>query len=343
MRTFGIELEIVLPSAISSNQFRTAETALRNAGLIADFQTYNHITSPSWKITTDGSLGAGGCEVVSPVLQGAAGIIEARRAAEALRAAGFTVDRSCGFHVHIGASDLTAKHVKALLRRYASFEAEIDALMPPSRRGNANTFCRSVAAHASAVESRPDNEDPAMLARRLGDRYVKLNLQSLWRQGTVEFRHHSGTVEADKIESWIRFCLAFVDASKADALPAGTGFVPSADYRRQVRRNYGNIIEQVEAAGGTMTLSAPRSRTYTIAGPRGSFQVTTAQLNRLYRTDDTTLLNPVAFEMWWSAYVAPILPAIPAAGDSLWAGIPATVQAFYAARRASFARRGATP
>jgi len=53
------------------------------------------------------------------------------------------------------------------------------------------------------------------LIRTVGhNRYHKLNMHSLERQKTVEFRQHTGTVEADKIAMWAEFCIRFVEYSK---------------------------------------------------------------------------------------------------------------------------------
>ena len=35
-------------------------------------------------------------------------------------------------------------------------------------------------------------------------RFCKLNLSAYFRHGTVEFRHHGGTLNATKIEAWLR-------------------------------------------------------------------------------------------------------------------------------------------
>ena len=61
------------------------------------------------------------------------------------------------------------------------------------------------------------------LARSItgGSRYFKLNVQSYWRHGTVEFRQHSGTVEFGKIRNWLLFCARLVDFSKRERLDSG--------------------------------------------------------------------------------------------------------------------------
>jgi hypothetical protein len=334
-RTFGLELEVAANTV-------TVTRVLQAAGINVVFEGYTHAATSHWKVVTDGSV-LGGAEVVSPILRGEAGIAEARRVCEALTAASIKVDRRCGYHVHVGADDLTADAIRNLVKRYAAYEASIDAWMPASRRNN--PYCKSVANHAAVVDSIA-GDAPREIARRLRDRYMKLNLQSLWRQGTVEFRQHSGTVDADKVENWLRFCIAFVEASASTASVSPSTYEPQADYRRQAKRNWGNIIEQVEAAGGSMELTAPRARTYRITGPSGSVAVTTAQMLALYATPSSPDLHPVAFAAWWASTVAPVLARPAAEGndaqpeaDSLFRGVPEAVATFY--KRRAMALTGA--
>ena len=42
-------------------------------------------------------------------------------------------------------------------------------------------------------------------------RYHKLNLMAFWRHGTVEFRQHSGTIDAEKICAWISLTQGFIE------------------------------------------------------------------------------------------------------------------------------------
>ena len=65
---------------------------------------------------------------------------------------------------------------------------------------------------AEAFESIDKCTTLRKLGNKLDNRYVKLNLQSFWKHGTIEFRHHSGTTDVAKITNWLTLCMAMVIA-----------------------------------------------------------------------------------------------------------------------------------
>lgn len=219
-RKFGVELEMV---GISRAQ---AVRALRLVGITVQDEGYNHTTRSYWKIVPDGSV-QDGFEVVSPVLQGEEGLEQLRAVTTALDDMGGRVDRSCGFHVHFDAADLSVEHVRAIVLRYAAHEAEIDGFMPASRRGDANHYCQSVRALAQSVGFRNATTLRELVAAQPG-RYFKVNLQSYYAHGTVEFRQHSGTLNAPKAVNWVRLLEAFIAESKSrvDAPAAAPAVTP---------------------------------------------------------------------------------------------------------------------
>src|SRR5581483_12043482 len=90
--------------------------------------------------------------------------------------------------------------------------------MPPSRRANANSrYCASIKQEMNLPAIRVARTVQE-LARGIkgGSRFVKLNFTSHWKHGTVEFRQHSGTVDAEKIKRWVYFCQKLVDVAIAD-------------------------------------------------------------------------------------------------------------------------------
>lgn len=158
-----------------------------------------------WKITGDGSISANGgysFEVVSPILQGQEGVAQLEKVCQALKACGARINKSCGLHIHFDAQGFNLQTWKNLLINYAKAEEIIDAFMPPSRRENNNTYCKSIKHHIPAI-SRATSIEKIMSI--MGNRYKKVNVLSYARHKTIEFRQHSGSIEFEKIKNWILF------------------------------------------------------------------------------------------------------------------------------------------
>ena len=241
-KRFGIELEIVGISAMQ------AAAVIRNAGFICEYEGYNHTDhADAWKVVTDSSISGTGCEVVSPILTGEAGLADARKVAEVLEDAGATANRSCGFHVHFDASQMTAEDVRAIFARYARLEAEIDAFMPASRRADNNMYCHTLTRIAERVCAE-QTLSGMINAQRM--RYYKLNLQSYLRHHTIEFRQHSGTCSSAKIANWVLFLSDFIDAAtRCDEFIAKLqGWPTWSKIWNQIKCNSGcTIAEHAEA------------------------------------------------------------------------------------------------
>jgi hypothetical protein len=197
-RTYGVELEFVAPT-----DRYTITNRLEAAGL------------GRWKVKSDvsvsGGRGLSGWEVVSPVLRGEDGLEQIRKVTRLLRDLGATVNRTCGMHVHHGADDLTIGDVKRVTKTWYENQSLIDGLVSPSRRGSANRYCRALDGRflreVEAVESLQG------LQRVYFDRYRSLNLASYGRHGTLEIRQHQGTLDAEKVVSWVRFGQAIIDGA----------------------------------------------------------------------------------------------------------------------------------
>jgi hypothetical protein len=212
-RTFGVEIEAygVTRAALLAE--------LRAQGLEAHGEDYNHATRPHWKIVSDGSVqGANAFELVSPVLRGYEGLEDLARACRALKICGAQVNNSCGLHVHFGARDMSIEHLRQLVRNYLVLEPTIDQLMPATRRGNANTYCQGLLRGRTQAEAERQllgattTEQLAQAANN-GSRYHKVNLQSFFRHGTIEFRQHSGSTDFEKISFWVKFLHNLIDFS----------------------------------------------------------------------------------------------------------------------------------
>lgn len=222
--TFGIELEVIMPAASNGDVGRSAlARRLVEAGLVCEHEAYNHRTRPYWKIVTDGSIGHTNAELVSPILRGDDGFEQIKKACRALDAHGCRVNRTCGMHVHVGVRDRFAQQIgffKELVRTYAKYEPILDQLVAPSRRAQNSSWCQPVRYEPSVERAR--TIDDVMMHANPGGRYSKLNLQAYGVHGTVEFRQHQGTTNAQKIENWVRLCLRIVQHSAKNTEMVGS-------------------------------------------------------------------------------------------------------------------------
>lgn len=223
---FGIELEAF---GVERSVLLRELTA---AGINIQSEMYNHTRRNHWKIVSDSSIsGSLGFEIVSPVLKGERGLAEAKKVCDVLTRVGAKVNKSCGFHVHIDAKNLSMNDWKNLYKNYITLETEIDSIMPTSRRANNNQYCKSLTNWCGSKERTFNVIDNATTVQELSrsisnTRYVKVNAQSFVRHGTVEFRQHSGTVEFEKVSNWVRICGALIDKSKNQLVSSLNEFLP---------------------------------------------------------------------------------------------------------------------
>ena len=212
--TFGVEIECYAPSDATDRNgesaFDFAQSTLEDAGLYAVNTGYTHRVTDYWKIVSDASLGRNGVEIVSPILRGEAGMSELKKAVQAMKDAGFSVNTTTGTHVHFGIRRAPLKQVKAFAKFYMRYEHIVDWMVGASRRsGNGmlkpHTNGRKVTMDVkfTAVNRSRTVQDVAYAIQH-GDRYYKLNLVSFQRQGTMEIRHFGGSLNAVKIENWVR-------------------------------------------------------------------------------------------------------------------------------------------
>ena len=222
MRTFGVEIEFIS----NNNQITTVEEInqyLENndASIRMYGASYSDCDSSKWRLKTDSSVSGNGygLEVVSPILQGDQGYSDLMLVMNAINNTGATINRSCGLHIHVGVSDWRIKHFKNLFKRYTKFERSIDSVMPNSRRDSNNGYCRSTARcfdtynlknAFSVIDSKKTARD---IRNHIGTRYTKLNIDSFWKHGTIEFRHHAGTTDSVKIANWLKLCMTMVQAA----------------------------------------------------------------------------------------------------------------------------------
>lgn len=231
-RTFGIEIEI---RTSGLTQYQIAR-ALRDNGIDASDERYNHTTRSYWKVITDASCGF---ELVSPVLSGFEGLEQIKTVCKVLNELGAKVDKKCGLHVHHGVSDFELKHFKNLFIFYGKFEEAIDSILPRSRRANNAYYCGSMMGtfynhytYEQYVETIKSQKSISDIMALYSTRYKKLNIQSFTKYGTIEVRHHSGTTDADKIINWVILTQLMITKAKNSRVSA----------KKAEGSNYDNIL-----------------------------------------------------------------------------------------------------
>lgn len=204
-RRFGVEIEF-----LRTVRKQEVVDAVRAEGIACENEDYNHRDCIShWKVITDGSCGL---EIVSPILSGEDGLQQVEKVCKALNSLGAKVDKTCGLHVHVDATNLTQQQITRVFLAYARHEKLFDALMPESRRANNSSYSKSI---RRALDTYYVEEYKTDIFRaynqHIASRYYKVNLQSYVLHNTIEFRQHSGTTEAEKITNWVVLMVGFVE------------------------------------------------------------------------------------------------------------------------------------
>lgn len=201
--TFGIEIECFLPN----------EVIYRNRIVLGGYHAGVQIPGlpAGWKAQRDGSLSTTrphhtAIEVTSPILRGRDGIEQVIAVVDQLNAWGAHTNKTCGFHVHVGAGlRQQFKVVRNLVHLVAKFERALFAVTGTKSREHGR-FAAPVNAVFAQVVAMRDVSEVSRLSR-----YHSLNLTNLTRSGTVEFRVFQGTTNLTKILGYIQICLGLVE------------------------------------------------------------------------------------------------------------------------------------
>jgi hypothetical protein len=217
--TFGIEIECQIPNEV------IAEQNIR----VGQYHVGQQVPGMpiGWTAQRDASIaqkpGYTTVEIVSPILQGEEGIASVTAAVVTLNTWKATVDKSCGFHVHVNSGlrdDVSS--LRKLLFLTAKFERALFAVTGTKSREH-SMYCQPMSMAYSEVRT---CDTAAEIVRRIGrlGRYWSLNLQNLLNnKGTVEFRVFQGTTNLTKVLGYIQICLALVqNAHEMKRLPDAT-------------------------------------------------------------------------------------------------------------------------
>jgi hypothetical protein len=127
-------------------------------------------------------------------------------------------------------------------------------MMPHSRRGDNNTYCKSLLnrlntkSNAFRKIDQADNIKSISKAVTNRKRYCKVNAESYFRHKTVEFRQHSGTIEYSKISNWILLLHGMVSYSEKGKTAADGNFDTMKAFMKAETHNfYFNRIQDLAA------------------------------------------------------------------------------------------------
>ena len=233
-RTFGVEIELAAigPAEPQDEVLDILADELDRAAIPAIRDTDGSADEPvggCWKIVWDctaGPDGRGGPELISPPMSGHDGLDELRRVCAVLQSLEATVNDHCGLHVHHDAGDLTPSQMVRMSSIYRSHQLAISHFLAPSRRMNHFAMPIFEPMHDSerlymSVAGESDRARRRRISEALsgGSRHRAVNWMAYGCHGTVEFRQHQGTVDADEIAHWVLFTQAVVSAAVAEIDP----------------------------------------------------------------------------------------------------------------------------
>lgn len=179
-------------------------------------------------VFNDGSLVSNGVEVVTPPasLDKLEDFIE--ESCYKLKNANYSVDGSCGLHVHIDSRDIKFSQLSKIYKTFFACEKLLLSMLPKSRR--TSTYCiplqnrhsfksfERLVTEASFTKKWYNSDNFDSIDNRKNSkyddtRYMGVNFHSYCYRKTIEIRFHSGTTDYDKIINWVIILLSIYNYS----------------------------------------------------------------------------------------------------------------------------------
>ena len=223
-QTFGFEIELTAPGWYNRSTFkRMARRIITELSQVLGVdKVHQQVCTASariatrWNVEKDASCG---WEVVSPVLQGIDGISEMVSVLKCLdtltEETPLTVNFTTGLHLHLGFSGATVHQLKSLIVEMHKVEPMLAAIVSQSRintflgeglyTNHPNQYCTPIRSQITKKALQNSTTRYALL-KAFKSRYSTLNLKSMSRIQTVEFRFHNGTTDALKVVRWLSLC-----------------------------------------------------------------------------------------------------------------------------------------
>ncbi len=145
-------------------------------------------------------------------------------------------------HVHINMLDVSIKHTYNMICLYLLFEELLLHYCGEERAGNLFCLRASDADFMTATLATAASTGQYGILRTDELRYAAMNVSSLFKHGSLEFRALAGTVDADRIQQWVRMLCALKDAGLSYSNPQEIiyDFSMHGDAEKFVRKVFGN-------------------------------------------------------------------------------------------------------
>ena len=184
------------------------------------------VTAPDgriWKAIRDGSLENGGCEVVTPILRWD-DMDTLQEVGRALRKAGAKATRETSQHIHIGAQNFNPTQIANFAKIFYKQEELILKSLGTWEHRLGHYAKRTDRAFIERLSATRQLTNESLNKAWFGQlnlnphhyenhRYRDLNLNNIWRTGTIEVRAANGSTHAGEIKANIILFLAL--AAKA--------------------------------------------------------------------------------------------------------------------------------
>jgi hypothetical protein len=226
--TFGTELEY---TNLSREKAARAMQSVLGGQIRYVGQGYDtwQVTAPDgriWKAVSDGSLTdrATSAEIVTPILKWS-DLETLQEVVRALRKAGAKTPECTSQHVHVGVEDFNAKQIanvarifykqeKLILKSAGTLERRLARYTKPTDRDFIARLEKAKPATKDELNKAWFGSFTPMPEHYNSARYRDINLNNVWRTGTVEFRLFNGTTHAGEVKANISLCLAITALAK---------------------------------------------------------------------------------------------------------------------------------
>jgi hypothetical protein len=235
---------------------------------------------PYWRVDDDPSLKAGfeGREYVMPKPSSLEGVREALNFLDrAYIDNETTVEETItsGVHVHVNVQDMTPKELFTFITTYFILEELLVTYCGPSREGN--HFCLRAKDAEWIIHELIEVAINRKLKRLDTDtlRYCSLNVYSLFKYGSIEFRAMRGTRDLDAIYEWVEILARVREASLEFKQPS-------------------DVLSSMSYNGEEVFVRR-------ILGDKADFFLRNPHLERMVR-EGARIVQPLAYAVDWGTY-----------------------------------------